>query len=307
MGSGAGLTAPTSRSGAGSSGGGGDDRSTVNEPVKVPVYGHAGAHAAADAADKVPAMAARPVSKGAPFLGDPANGGAVLPGLPPVVGALNAKVASYRESSVFGVSVERVFDMIPKHRAGRVAWFLAWTVAVLIVGVYVGDYRADANPEMNQWCVMQAKECKRQADNCARGVPEVIESADGEAAAIGGGGVGAVAPHIEQMHQEWTALRDNRANTIQNLKELRKQVICHERMVIQQRLRGARDVDRISGFMLKLEKAQREYDELEKVVSVVYPEVIPEVKEMDQTDPPGCIKLASLKGGGRHGKKLLEA
>ena len=37
--------------------------------------------------------------------------------------------------------------------------------------LYDGDYRADANPDMNQWCVMQAKECKRQADNCAAGIP----------------------------------------------------------------------------------------------------------------------------------------
>ena len=54
-------------------------------------------------------------------------------------------------------------------------------------------------------------------------------------------------------------------------------MICHERQVIQQRLRGAKDVDRISSFMMKLEKVQLKYDELEAVVKVVYPEVLPEV------------------------------
>jgi len=31
------------------------------------------------------------------------------------------------------------------------------------------------------------------------------------------------------VRPEWTAQRDNRANTIQTLKDMRKQVVCHER------------------------------------------------------------------------------
>lgn len=291
-GSGAGLTAPTSRTGG-----------STGDEVKVPVYGHAGAHNAANAAST---YAAR--GKGALPAVPHASGSASIAGMPPVLGALNAKVASFRESTVFSCfSLEGFIDQLPKNRAGQVSWFIAWTVVILVVGIYIGDYRADMNPEMNQWCMMQARECKRQADNCANGVPTVIEE-NGDLAAVGAGGGGgggggavgggglATAPHLEQMHAEWTAHKDNRANTIQSLKDLRKEVICHERQVIQQRLRGAKDVDRISSFMMKLEKVQTKYDELEAVVKVVYPEVLPEVREMDQTDPKGCIKLSALRG-----------
>ena len=234
--------------------------------------------------------------------------------MPPVLGALNAKVASFRESTVFSCfSLEAIIDQLPKNRAGQISWFIAWTVIVLILGIYIGDYRADMNPEMNQWCVMQARECKRQADNCANGVPTVIEE-NGDLAAVGqtatgasgggavlSGGVGSGPAHLEQMHAEWTAHKDNKVNTIQNLKDLRRDVICHERQVIMQRLQGAKDVDRISSFMMKLEKVQVKYDELEAVVKVVYPEVLPEVREMDKTDPKGCITLAKIKGA--RGKK----
>jgi|AntAceMinimDraft_11_1070367.scaffolds.fasta_scaffold78522_1 hypothetical protein len=126
--------------------------------------------------------------------------------------------------------------------------------------------------------MMQARECKRQADNCALGGATAVDGDGGlgaGGASGGGGGMGGIAPHIEQMHSEWTAHRDNRLNTVQSLKDLRKAVICHERQVIQQRMRNAKDVDRIGNYMMRLEKVQTQYDELEAVVRVVFPEAGP--------------------------------
>ena len=65
-----------------------------------------------------------------------------------------------------------------------------------------------------------------------------------------------------------------------------------------QRLQGAKDVDRISSFMMKLEKVQVG-DELEAVVKVVYPEVLPEVRKWTRQIPRGI----TLKIKGARGKK----
>ena len=63
-------------------------------------------------------------------------------------------------------------------------------------------------------------------------------------------------------------------------------LLCHELRVQQQRKKGALDYDRINSFMNKAGKARGEYEKLEAVVKVVYPEVIPEVEELDQMKNP---------------------
>ena len=46
--------------------------------------------------------------------------------------------------------------------------FLAYSFCVCVLGVYIGDWNSATMPgrEQGQWCAMQAKECKRQADVC---------------------------------------------------------------------------------------------------------------------------------------------
>ena len=66
--------------------------------------------------------------------------------------------------------------------------------------------------------------------------------------------------------------------------------------MIRQRQTGKKDWDRINAFVKKLQDKQNQYKKLEAVVKVVYPEVIPEVMEMDTQDIPGCIKLSQLNG-----------
>jgi hypothetical protein len=176
--------------------------------------------------------------------------------------------------------------------------FVAFTL-----GVYVGDWNSEQMPgrEQGQWCAMQAKECKRQADVClVSGGARARESQpmigmDKEKMFMEGGDIGGtdfdgvgVPQHIQQMHSEWTQSRDNRASTVARLKELRVNLLCHEIRVQQQRLKGAKDYDRINSFMGKAGKAREEYEKLEAVVKVVYPEVIPEVEELDQMKNPDC-------------------
>ena len=181
--------------------------------------------------------------------------------------------------------------------------FLAYSFCVCVLGVYIGDWNSATMPgrEQGQWCAMQAKECKRQADVClvsggARaGASQPMVGLDKERAFMDGGDIGGtdfdgagVPQHIQQMHSEWTQSRDNRAATVARLKELRVNLLCHELRVQQQRKKGALDYDRINSFMGKAGKAREEYEKLEAVVKVVYPEVIPEVEELDQMKNPDC-------------------
>ena len=181
--------------------------------------------------------------------------------------------------------------------------FLAYTFCVIVMGVYIGDWNSATMPgrEQGQWCAMQAKECKRQADVCLvsggmrAGSAQPMVGLDKEKAFMEGGDIvgtdfagGEVPQHIQQMHAEWTQSRDNRAATVARLKELRVNLLCHELRVQQQRKKGALDYDRINSFMNKAGKARGEYEKLEAVVKVVYPEVIPEVEELDQMKNPDC-------------------
>jgi len=181
--------------------------------------------------------------------------------------------------------------------------FLAYSFCVIVLGVYIGDWNSATMPgrEQGQWCAMQAKECKRQADVCLvsggmrAGSAQPMVGLDKERAFMEGGDIGGtdfdgagVPQHIQQMHSEWTQSRDNRAATVARLKELRVNLLCHELRVQAQRKKGALDYDRINSFMAKAGKARDEYEKLEAVVKVVYPEVIPEVEELDQMKNPDC-------------------
>lgn len=194
-------------------------------------------------------------------------------------------------------------DRLVMDKKRFVTTFLAYTFCVIVMGVYIGDWNSATMPgrEQGQWCAMQAKECKRQADVCLvsggmrAGSAQPMVGLDKEKAFMEGGDIGGtdfaggeVPQHIQQMHAEWTQSRDNRAATVARLKELRVNLLCHELRVQQQRKKGALDYDRINSFMNKAGKARGEYEKLEAVVKVVYPEVIPEVEELDQMKNPDC-------------------
>ena len=78
--------------------------------------------------------------------GHGAGSGGAIAGMPPVLGALNAKVASFRESTVFSCfSLESFIDQLPKNRAGQVSWLVvcSWQVGtvrviVRLFGRFVG-------------------------------------------------------------------------------------------------------------------------------------------------------------------------
>ena len=59
-------------------------------------------------------------------------------------------------------------DRLVMDKKRFVTTFLAYTFCVIVMGVYIGDWNSATMPgrEQGQWCAMQAKECKRQADVC---------------------------------------------------------------------------------------------------------------------------------------------